>query len=156
MSVLHDWECPTHGVFEARKPTKCPFKGCNQEIERVFLKAPGFKSDRTKNADRNLKQLGMEFGMTNMRSTREGENQEGYFSHKKTPSAPIPEPESDRGKGVLWGNNGRFNLSTGLKSGFAKSIGGEPIGVSAKDVGATVGPRTASYMKDQDNLKIDK
>ena len=126
MTVVHDYECPVHGVFEARAPKKCPFKGCEEEIARVFLKAPSFKSDRTKNADKNLKQLGMEFGMTNIKSTRTGENQEGYFHHTKKPESR-PEPEPERGKGVLWGNNGRFNLSTGLKSGFTKSIGGEPI-----------------------------
>lgn len=150
MTVIHDYECAVHGVFEARAPKKCPFKGCEEEITKVFLKAPSYKSDRTKNADKNLKQLGMEFNMTNMRSTREGENQEGYFSTKKT--APIPEQRP--GSGVMWGNTGRFNLSTGLKGGFARSVAGESVGASPQSVGATQGPKVASYMADPDNLKI--
>lgn len=150
--VIHDYECPTHGVFEARAPKKCPFKGCEEEITRVFLKAPSYKSDRTKNADKNLKQLGMEFNMTNIKSTREGENQEGYFSTKKS----VPVPEDRPGSGVMWGNAGRFNLSTGLNGGFARSVAGEAVGVNPKSVGNLTGPKTASYMKDPDNLQLKK
>ena len=63
--VLHDYSCLAHGIFES-DTGKCPH-GCSQSfVEKVFLQAPGMKSDRTKGIDTNLANLAKDFGMTNM------------------------------------------------------------------------------------------
>lgn len=155
--VLHDYECAKHGVFEARNPKKCPFKGCTEEIVRVFLKAPGLKSDRTKGLDKTTKQLAMDYKMTNLASTREGESQGKAYreAHVKNPEPPS---EQRPGSQVLWGNTGRFQLGqAGLTNGFARSIAGEPVGIRPQDIGVTGrGPKAASVIRDHENLQIQK
>lgn len=65
MAVLHDFRCMAHGVFESMTG-ECPH-GCSQSfVEKVFLKAPGIHSDRTKNIDSTLAGLASDFGLTNM------------------------------------------------------------------------------------------
>ena len=81
MAVVNDYKCPKHGYFEARK-AQCPMKDCHEEVMVVFLQAPALMGAKTKAADKNLKQLAMEFGMSNIKSTREGEHQEGFLTKK--------------------------------------------------------------------------
>ena len=65
MAVLHDYVCLAHGKFESRE-AKCPH-GCGAGmVEKVFLKTGGMISARTQGIDRNLSQLALDFGMTNM------------------------------------------------------------------------------------------
>ena len=78
MAVLSDYKCDKHGYFESRKAA-CPMKGCDAEVYVVFLQAPGMVSDKTKSTDKRVKQLAVDFDMSNIKSTREGENQAGYF-----------------------------------------------------------------------------
>ena len=78
MAVLKDYCCPKHGEFESRE-AKCPMKGCETDVYVLFKKAPSFKSDKTKSTDKNLKQLAIEYDMTDIKSTREGEHQTGYM-----------------------------------------------------------------------------
>ena len=152
--VLHDYECPTHGVFEARAPRKCPFKGCTEEITRVFLKAPGLKSDRTKQSDATMRQLAMDYRMTDVKSVREGESQAGFIAqHQTGRPAPAPPPESRPGDAVMWGSGGGFNLNSVLKGGAARSIAGESVGAAPKDVGIRSGPKTGSYVADHEKLQ---
>ena len=76
MAVLHDYYCETHGMFEAWE-AKCPMKNCSGAISKVFLKPVGMKSDKTKATDKNMKNLALDFGMTDIKRTHEGEHQEG-------------------------------------------------------------------------------
>lgn len=77
--ILRDYKCQEHGFFEGFQP-KCP-EGCEGEfILAVFLKSPGFVSAKTKATDKNIAGLAKDFGMSNIKSTREGEHQEGYLS----------------------------------------------------------------------------
>jgi len=76
--ILKDYKCQEHGFFEGYEPT-CP-QGCTDYVLQVFLQAPGFKSDKSKAADRQLKELASEFGMSDIKSTRAGENQSGYLT----------------------------------------------------------------------------
>ena len=149
MAVLHDYECPVHGIFEARAPRKCPFKGCTEEIGRVFLKAPGLKSDRTKGLDKTTRQLAMEYKMTDVKSTREGEYQTGYMTRNNKPI-----PKDVPGSGVIWGGNDRMSMASALSGRLAHSVRGEQVGLKPRDVGVNRGPTTASYMADPENLKI--
>ena len=65
MAVLHDYRCLAHGNFEART-AQCPH-GCGAGmVEKVFLKPVGVTSARTQGIDRNLNQLALDFGMSNM------------------------------------------------------------------------------------------
>ena len=79
MAVLHDYFCSEHGIFEAWE-AKCPMKICKGEISKVFLQPVGLKSDKTKATDKNLSNLALDFGMTDIKSTREGEHQSGYLT----------------------------------------------------------------------------
>ena len=79
--ILRDYKCQDHGFFEGFEPI-CP-EGCHGEfILQVFLKSPGFVSDKSKAADKHLKSLASEFDMSDIKSTRPGENQSGYLSRK--------------------------------------------------------------------------
>jgi hypothetical protein len=87
MSVVHDYKCPAHGYFESRHPV-CPH-GCT-EVQQVFLQPPGMMSDRTKGSDKTVKQLAMDFNMSDVKSVREGEAQPPRFAPQKpeNPFAP--------------------------------------------------------------------
>ena len=81
MAVVNDYKCPKHGYFEARKP-QCPMKDCHEEVMVVFLQAPAMLSAKTKFTDQSTKQLAIEFDMSDIKTTREGEHQSGYLTRK--------------------------------------------------------------------------
>jgi hypothetical protein len=181
MAVMKDFKCDNHGYFESRLP-KCPMKGCTHEVFQVHLQAPGLVSAKTKFTDKSTKQLAKEFGMSNIKSTREGENQSGYltrnnkFTEKeyaeaekyatrkrgnkdKLQKTPVPEtPKEPRaGDNAIWG--GAFqgmNMQSILAGRYSTSIKGESAGLTPSQAGITVGPRAdpGSSLRDPDNLKI--
>jgi len=138
MSVLHDYKCPVHGYFESREAV-CP-AGCD-DVQLVFLQPVGLKSDSTKHNDKTLKQLALDFKMSDIKSTREGEAQPPRHATPNNPFAP------------RWGSPaevGGYNLN---------SIAGEAVsGMRAvKDSGANLsGPKIGSYYADHENLTIQK
>ncbi len=69
--VIKEWKCAAHGYFESAEST-CPH-GCTT-TQRVFLTPPAHTSDKTKGADAHLRKIAAEFGLTDMRSAREGES----------------------------------------------------------------------------------
>ena len=136
MAVLKDYKCEKHGYFESFE-AKCPMKNCEEEVFVVFLQAPGLISDSTKSNDKNIKQLAIDFGMTDVKSTREGENQAGYLTRNNTtPTAPEQRP----GSGVIWGGAGSMNLQAALGGQVARSVRGENVGLNPKAAGITAGP----------------
>ena len=163
MPVLHDYKCPRHGYFESMK-AKCPMKDCHEEVFVVYLQPPGLMSDKTKKNDRTVKQLAMDFDMTNIKSTKEGENQAGYFTRKNKMSKKQLEEEKkavdeknlieQRKSGVIWGGDNRYSLGNVVKGGAVRSVMGESVGFNPKDAGNLTGPKTASYTADHENLKI--
>ena len=153
MPILRDYKCPKHGFFESFD-AECP-KGCEGVME-VQLAAPAIQSDRTKGADKTLKQLAMDFKMSNIKSTREGESQEGYFTRNNAP-APKEEPREARpGDAAIWGGAGAMNMQSIMGGNMFRSVRGEKIGVNPQEVGANRGPTTASYVADHENLKLSK
>ena len=137
MGVLNDYKCPAHGFFEGREPV-CPH-GCT-DVQVVFLQPVGTVSDRTKGSDKTLKQLALDFNMSDIKSKKEGEAQPPRFAKPENPFAP------------RWGNPsnlGGFNL---------QSVRGEAVsGIQAvKGESRLSGPRISSYIADHQNLKIDK
>ena len=154
MSVLKDYKCETHGYFEAWEP-KCPMKQCNSEVMVVFLQAPGLKSDKTKATDANAKQLALDFNMTDIKTTREGDNQAGYFTRNNVPP-PAAVQEDRPGNAAIWGGQGGLNMGSILKGNMFRSVAGEKVGLMPKEAGNLTGPTTASYIPDHQNLSIPK
>ena len=161
MGVLHDYKCNVHGYFENTE-AKCITEGCDQEVFVVFLQAPGLISGATRSSDKTIKQLAIDFDMTNIKSTKPGENQAGYFTRKHTQDpAVVPEPPPQRdaraGDQAIWGGgqNG-MNMKSVLAGRYSKPVLNEQVGINPKNVPNLTGPRAASYFKDPDNLQLNK
>jgi hypothetical protein len=119
----------------------------------VFLKPVALKSDKTKQADRNLKGLAQDFQMSDIKSTRSGDTQSGYHHHN-VPEEP-KEKEARPGDAAIWGGNFQnINMQAALAGQVAKSVRGESVGVNPKDAGNLTGPKAASYISDHENLAI--
>ena len=92
------------------------------------------------------------FNMTNIKSTREGESQAGYFTRNNTTTPQ--QQQMQQQNGVLWGDAGRFSMQNVLANGAAQSVRGETVGFNPKEMGNLQGPRAASYLNDHEGLKI--
>jgi len=150
MAVKRDYKCEAHGFFEAWE-AQCPH-GCLDGIMIVHLQAPNYLSDRTKGVDGTLKGLAKDFDMTNMKSTREGEHQEGYHTRNNAPQPKDQPPQAPNG--VIWGGGAGYNMQNVLAGGAIKSVRGESVGFNPRDAGNLQGPKPASYMADHEGLKI--
>ena len=179
MAVVNDYKCPKHGYFEARKP-QCPMKDCHEEVMVVFLQAPAMLSAKTKFTDKSTKQLAIEFDMSDIKTTREGEHQTNYLTRKnkftekeyadaekyatrkrgnKDKLAKVPPPqvpkEARPGDAAVWGGGFQgLNMQALLAGRAIQSVKGEATGLTPSQAGINSGPKTASYMADPDNLKI--
>jgi hypothetical protein len=70
MSVLHDWQCLAHGVFEKRvqpgRIPKCP-KGCSSSfVKLVYLKPVGTVSARTRKSDKLVREMADAQGLSDI------------------------------------------------------------------------------------------
>lgn len=147
MAVVNDYKCPKHGYFESRKP-QCPMKDCYEEVMVVFLQAPNLVSAKTKFTDKSTKQLAMEFGMSDIKTTREGEHQTGFLTRnnkftekeyaqaekyatrkrgnkdKIVPSSPPVQKEARPGDAAIWGGGMQgMNMQSILAGQFSKPVG---------------------------------
>ena len=140
--VLHDYKCPVHGFFESRE-AKCP-SGCT-DVQMVFLQAVGLKSDNTKHADSTLKELARDYGMSDIKSAREGDHQNNALLNNKKAAQP------QNPFAVQWGNPsqiGNYNLN---------SVRGETVGglSAVKESGIALRkPQPSVVMRDHENLKL--
>lgn len=165
MAVLKDYKCEKHGYFESRK-AQCPMKDCDEEVFVVFLQAPGLMSDSTKSKDKTVKQLAIDFNMTNVKSAREGENQSGFFTRKnKTSKAQLEkeaqeaaqQPREPRpGDAAIWGGDSRYNMKNVMSGRAIRPIADEAVSFNPKAAGNLTGPKAASYIADHENLTIKK
>ena len=143
--IVKEWKCDEHGYFESDKP-ECP-DGCLKGISQVFLTPVKYKSNRTKGIDKTTNQLALDYKMSDIKTVKEGEAQPPRLANQ------APNPQADRPTGVMWGNPKsitNYNL---------RSVNGEQInGLAAVKEGgvALTKPRTASYIADHQNLKIEK
>lgn len=163
--VIHDYHCAKHGYFESRE-AKCPMKGCSEEVMMVFLQPPGLIGERTKGADKQLKQLAIDFKMTDIKSTREGEHQTGYLTKygPKENDAPPPQPTQENpepraGDAAIWGGGFQnLNMANILAGRAVQSVKGESVGMSPREAGITQGPKTDpnATFRDHENLQIKK
>jgi len=156
MAILRSYKCPRHGFFEAWEPL-CEH-GC-EDVAVVFLRAPSMrdsvKSGRTKRNDNNLKQLAVDFGMTDIKSVKEGESQQGYLTRN---NAKINEQEAEMARqaklnGVMWGDAGKYSMQSMLAGGAVKSAMGEQVGFNPKDANLPTKLPTVVHANDP-NLKI--
>ncbi|NDB70424.1 MAG: hypothetical protein EB015_20940 [Methylocystaceae bacterium] len=149
MAILRSYKCLEHGYFDAWEPL-CPH-GC-LDVAVVILKAPSMRDStraaKSKMVDTTAKGLAKEFKMTNIKTTREGEFQEGYHTRNNQTK------ESRPGDAVMWGGGGRFNMASVLSGSAIQSVGGEPIGANPKDLNLTKGPQPGWVQHDQEGLKI--
>lgn len=94
---LFDWRCPKHGTFERSHPI-CPGNGCDSaDVVKVFLKAPGARSDSTRRFDAGIRKSAEMMNLSNFRSAKAGE------------SSKIPMQQQ-----VLWGNEVNKALPNGM------------------------------------------
>jgi hypothetical protein len=164
MAVLKDYYCDAHGIFEAWE-AKCPMKNCKGELSVVFLKPVGLKSDKTKKTDKTVKQLAIDYDMTDIKSTREGEYQTGYMKRNNklsdkefaqaTDAMNAQNKEARPGDAAIWGAGGNISMKS-VMGGQFKSVNGESVGINPKAAGNLTGPTPASYMADPDNLQVSK
>jgi len=141
-------------------------KGCEAEVMLVFLQAPALMSQRTKKNDKTVKQLAMDFDMSNIKSTREGENQAGFFTRKNKTSkkqlehekaaTEAKQREARPGDSVFWGGKGGMNMGSILGGNQFRSVAGESVGFNPKSAGNLTGPKAASYIADHENLTVKK
>jgi len=170
MGVLKDYMCTEHGVFESRE-AKCPIKFCTGDLSVIFLQPVAIKSEKTKRNDKNLKQLALEFDMTDIKSTRAGEHQDGYLKRKNKLSdkefAQAGEAMAHNQKmqeeqlvqqrlsGAMWGNGGNINLKS-VMGGQFRPVADESVSFLPESVGQFVPPRPgAGTQVDHEGLKIN-
>ena len=169
MGVLKDYMCSQHGVFEAREP-KCPIKFCAGDLSVVFLQPVAIKSAKTKATDDNIKQLAIDFDMTNIKSTKEGQHQEGYLKRKNKLSdkefdqageamahnQKMEEEQlvNQRLSGAMWGNGGNISLKS-VMGGQFKPVKDESVSIMPKDIGQFTQPKAGpGTMNDHEGLKV--
>jgi hypothetical protein len=139
-------------------------KGCETDVYVLFKKAPSFKSDKTKSTDRNLKQLAIEYDMTDIKSTREGEHQSGYMKRKNklsdkqfaeaTEAMQATQQQGPRpGDQVMWGGAGAINMKS-VMGGKYQPVRDEAVGINPKAGGNLTGPRAGVIMNDHENLQV--
>lgn len=143
MAVRRTYRCSRHGQFDGWEAI-CP-RGCVDGI-KMMLSAPALVSDRTKGADKTLKGLASDFGMTNIASVREGEGQQKVAQqHNAYPNAGA----------AIWGGDARYNMAS-VMGGAIRSVRGEAVGVKPGDVGQLQNPKASSYIADHENLRIQQ
>ena len=147
MAVLRSYSCAAHGYFDAWE-AKCPH-GC-KKVTQVFTKPFSIKSQRTKTADKTLDGLAADFKMTDIKSTREGDHQSGYFTRNNEKSKG-----HENVNNVLWGGGGRFDMGSALAGKAVSSVNGESVGFNPKDMGNLTGPKAASYIQDHQGLSLN-
>lgn len=136
MSILRQYTCPKHGLVECFDDSPhCRVKRCKLDLIEM-PSAPRIVHQQTKNIDRTARQLASDYGMTNIKSTREGEAQKG--------GDPPP------GSGVIWGQTagGRMNLEAALKGQLARPINGEGVGIRRGEMGPLPGPAASKATVD--------
>jgi hypothetical protein len=182
MAVKNDYKCPTHGYFESTK-AQCPMKGCQDEVFIVFLQAPAMVSAKTRFTDKSTKQLAMEFDMSDIKTTRQGENQSGYLMRKnkfkekdyaeaekyatrkrgnkdklQPQQIPQAQPKEARpGDAAIWGGGFQgLNMQALLAGRGVQPVRDEAVGLTPSQAGINSGPRVdpKSTLRDPDNLKI--
>lgn len=113
MSVIKEFECAVHGVFESTHPI-CTEIGCEAEVKRVFLTPPAIGSEYLKRFDKGIRQSVDMMKLGNLRSARAGEAAFG-----------------NGGKGMLWSDEVKTAL--GVDMGGLLASASKPLKVTYRD-----------------------
>jgi hypothetical protein len=144
-------------------------KNCKGELSVVHLKPVGTRSAKTSSTDKNLKQLAIDYDMTDIKSTKEGEHQSGYMKRKnKLTDKQFAEatdaiqaqnsnnaPQTRPGSSVIWGGGGNISMKS-VMGGQFKSVNGESVGINPKSTGDLPGPRPGVVTHDHENLQVKR
>jgi hypothetical protein len=116
-----------------------------------------------------LKQLAIDYDMTDIKSTKEGEHQSGYMKRKnKLTDKQFAEatdamqaqnsnnaPQTRPGSSVIWGGGGNISMKS-VMGGQFKSVNGESVGINPKAAGDLQGPRASVVTHDHENLQVKR
>ena len=101
--------------------------------------------------------------MTNIKSTKAGENQVGFYTRKNKTKEKVEVQTHDipreprPGDAAIWGGGMQgLNMKSILSGNAIRSVHGESTGVRLKEMGNLTGPKAASYVADHENLQIKK
>jgi hypothetical protein len=137
--IIFDFKCPRHGVFEGSHAI-CPQMGCDSEgVEKIFVKAPSFRSDTTKRTDAGLRKSAEMYNQSNWKTAKAGELSKA----------------NNRADELLWGDAGaamvgRKDVDAIAGAGF-KSDGAPALGM-VQEKGPSLMQRTErTGMKKQDD-----
>ena len=144
-------------------------KNCKGELSVVHLKPVGTRSAKTAATDNNLKQLAIEYDMTDIKSTKAGEHQTGYMKRKNkltdkqfaeaTDAMQAQNQQQQKqtrpGDSVIWGGGGSISMKS-VMGGQFKSVNGESVGINPKASGDLQGPRASVVMNDHENLQVKR
>lgn len=115
MSVIKEWKCAKHGVFDGSHAI-CPTLGCRSEsVERVFITPVGIKSNFVTRHEHGIKKLADAYGQTDFKTARAGE-------------ASIKHPV---GQELLWGSDVKKKL--GMDMGQLTAQTAQPFTVTRND-----------------------
>jgi hypothetical protein len=118
--------------------------------------------EKTKKNDKTLKQLAIDFKMSDIKSTREGEHQSGYLkkygvTEEKVEKMPDVPREARPGDSAVWGGGFQnLNMASILSGRAVQSVKGEAVGLTPSEAGIRKGPviDPNATMRDHENLKI--
>ena len=118
MAVIKEWECKAHGYFDSSEAV-CPHGCPEQFVERVFLTAPGIKSQGTSRSDAMLNTLAKDYNMSDIRNGKNGESVADSTPGFRTQWQSLGKNFDVRGLGVQPGNalEGLKGSMTGPKPG---------------------------------------
>jgi len=140
MAILRQYACPKHGITECFDDAPhCKRPRCKEDLIEL-PSAPRILHQATKGIDKTARQLAADYGMTNIKTTREGEAQKGG--------------DSSAGGGVFWGGqigpNGKPMPTVGdaVKGGLARPIRDEGIGINRRQLGPLPGPASSTATPD--------
>lgn len=95
MAVNKEWKCNRDGFFESPFPV-CPICG-TEDVQRVFLTPPSFKSDRTKFTDTQLKDFARTCNLSDFSNNQSTRHDPGHPNiWQKMPT--------DKDKNILFSN----------------------------------------------------
>ena len=159
MAVLKEFNCPGHGDFESFE-ARCPH-GCTVVAEREFRTAPAYHNGSTRRTDSLVRSQVESFGLSNIRSSREGETAR-IQSPQERQMAEFQKAVKNRYPS-LWGQvpkGGKLEVGRGI----VNEGGGAPAAMAAHGAPTTGGidknvlaqnKRPTQIIRDPQNLKVD-
>jgi len=115
VSVIKEFKCEQHGVFDSSHPI-CPAFGCHSEkVERVFITPVGIKSEFVTRHEKGIKKLAAAYGQSDFKTARAGE-------------ASIKHPVGSK---LLWGSEVKKEL--GMDMGQLTAQTAQPFTVTRND-----------------------